>query len=99
MIKQNLTEVQVNITQISNSMIELINYFQRLFKAALTAIFFLCLLISLSNATVYYVDSELGSDLNTGTSAEQPWQTLVKINSTTFLPGDSILGLRYPARF
>jgi len=50
-----------------------------------------CFLIPLYNATVYYVDSDLGSDLNSGTSPGLAWQTLGKINGTTFLAGDSIL--------
>ncbi|WP_205328499.1 RICIN domain-containing protein [Glycomyces sp. YM15] len=40
--------------------------------------------------TTYYV-SATGSDANTGTSQEQPWRTLAKVNGTTFGPGDKIL--------
>jgi hypothetical protein len=40
---------------------------------------------------VYYVSSSAGSDNNSGTSAGAPWQTLTKINSTTFAAGDRIL--------
>jgi hypothetical protein len=47
--------------------------------------------IPVSNATVYYFDSEMGNDFNAGTSIDDAWQSLVKINSTTFVPGDSIL--------
>ncbi len=39
----------------------------------------------------YYVSSSEGSDDNEGTSANQPWKTLQKVNSTTFSPGDTIL--------
>jgi len=42
-------------------------------------------------ATTYYVDSVLGSDSSAGTSSSLPWQTLTKVNATTFSPGDSIL--------
>ena len=37
----------------------------------------------------YYVDATGGSDNNDGTGA--PWQTVAKVNATTFQPGDSIL--------
>ncbi len=39
----------------------------------------------------YYVDSKAGDDGNAGTSAEKAWQSLEKVNATTFLPGDAIL--------
>ena len=39
---------------------------------------------------VYYVSPD-GSDSNDGTSASSPWQTIDKINETTFEPGDMIL--------
>ncbi|CAN7288485.1 hypothetical protein LJR153_001439 [Paenibacillus sp. LjRoot153] len=44
-----------------------------------------------ANNTTYYVDSAGGSDSNDGLSTGAPWQTLTKVNSTTFLPGDKIL--------
>lgn len=40
-------------------------------------------------ATQYYV-SNSGSDSNNGTSAVTPWQTLAKVNSSTFNGGDTI---------
>ncbi|HEX2145982.1 MAG TPA: RICIN domain-containing protein [Glycomyces sp.] len=40
--------------------------------------------------TTYYV-SATGSDGNAGTSPDQPWRTLDKVNATTFGPGDEIL--------
>ncbi|OJU11284.1 MAG: hypothetical protein BGN88_14980, partial [Clostridiales bacterium 43-6] len=40
--------------------------------------------------TTYYVDSVLGSDNNSGTSPDTPWQTLDKVNATTFSPGETI---------
>ncbi|GLX70984.1 right-handed parallel beta-helix repeat-containing protein [Paenibacillus glycanilyticus] len=40
--------------------------------------------------TVYYVDSANGNDTNSGTSTGAPWQSLDKVNSITFQPGDSI---------
>ena len=42
-------------------------------------------------AETYYVDSAGGIDSNNGTSTSTPWQTLTKVNATTFAPGDSIL--------
>jgi autotransporter-associated beta strand protein len=39
---------------------------------------------------VYYV-SPTGSDSNSGTSASSPWQTLAKVDSTTFSPGSQVL--------
>jgi hypothetical protein len=41
-------------------------------------------------ATTYYVAAS-GSDTNSGTSGSSPWQTVAKVNASTFLPGDSIL--------
>ncbi len=37
------------------------------------------------------MDSAAGNDSNNGTSTSTPWQTLTKVNATTFAPGDSIL--------
>ncbi|GAA3399502.1 OmpL47-type beta-barrel domain-containing protein [Paenibacillus hodogayensis] len=45
----------------------------------------------LTTGTSYYVDASSGSDSNAGTSAGAAWQTLDKVNSTTFMPGDRIL--------
>jgi hypothetical protein len=58
-------------------------------------LFFLVLLVALvsgaiAQATDYYV-SPSGSDSNPGTSPEQAWATIDKVNLTTFVPGDSIL--------
>jgi Right handed beta helix region len=50
----------------------------------------LALAVSGSAAT-YYVDAAGGSDTNQGTSIRAPWQTLDKVNSTRFTPGDRIL--------
>ncbi|MGD0542191.1 MAG: hypothetical protein ABSB33_11790, partial [Tepidisphaeraceae bacterium] len=38
----------------------------------------------------YYV-SPTGSDINSGTSPGSPWQSLSKVDSTTFAPGSQIL--------
>ncbi|MGV8171743.1 MAG: LamG-like jellyroll fold domain-containing protein [Candidatus Woesearchaeota archaeon] len=42
------------------------------------------------NGTTYYI-STTGNDYNSGTSESAPWQTLTKVNSMTFNPGDTIL--------
>ncbi len=42
------------------------------------------------NATIYYVSTS-GNDSNSGTSSDKPWQTLAKVNSFSFKPGDQIL--------
>lgn len=41
--------------------------------------------------TTYYVDSQNGSDANSGTSQNEPWKSLNKVSETTFQPGDQIL--------
>ncbi|MBD2846995.1 right-handed parallel beta-helix repeat-containing protein [Paenibacillus sp. IB182496] len=41
--------------------------------------------------TTYYVDDTGGDDANAGTSAGAAWQTLAKVNSVVFQPGDAIL--------
>lgn len=46
---------------------------------------------SLALAATYYVDAVAGSDSAAGTSTTTAWQTLAKVNSTTFNAGDSIL--------
>ncbi len=44
-----------------------------------------------AQGTTYYVDALAGSDSNSGTSSAQPWQTLAKVDATTFQPGDQVL--------
>lgn len=39
----------------------------------------------------YYVDARAGDDANIGTNPQMAWKTLIKLNATTFQPGDSIL--------
>lgn len=43
-----------------------------------------------ANGTIYYVDAENGNDSNTGTSKEQSWKTLEKVNANEFQPGDQV---------
>ncbi len=42
------------------------------------------------SATTYYVDCN-GGDSNNGTSTSTPWQTISRVNKSSFLPGDSVL--------
>lgn len=44
-----------------------------------------------SMAATYYMDAASGNDANNGKATNAAWQTLAKINSTTFQPGDGIL--------
>lgn len=58
----------------------------------LTAFFALLLgSAAVLSAATYYVDSAAGSDGNTGTTSATAWQTLTKVNATTFVAGDSVL--------
>lgn len=41
--------------------------------------------------TTYYVSSSSGSDSNDGCSSSTPWQSLTKVNGTTFSAGNQIL--------
>ena len=43
-----------------------------------------------TDAQVYYVSSSQGSDLNDGLSIQSPFQSIEKLNSMQFNPGDSI---------
>jgi len=45
-------------------------------------------------ATDYYVDSVKGKDSNSGTSEKEAWQSLLKVNSMKYNPGDKILFCR-----
>ena len=44
-----------------------------------------------TNATSFFVSSTLGSDTNNGLSSQTPIQTIEKLNTFNFNPGDSIL--------
>ena len=45
-------------------------------------------------ATVYFVDSQNGSDQANGTVESQAWQSLEKVNTTEFKPGDVVRFIR-----
>src|SRR5688572_7562304 len=42
-------------------------------------------------ATTYYVDSRDGHDARSGTTRDQSWRSLERVNRTTFAPGDQVL--------
>jgi len=44
-----------------------------------------------ADAATYYIDAVGGSDSAAGTNTTAAWQTLAKVNATTFLAGDQIL--------
>lgn len=43
-----------------------------------------------AHGTTYYV-SNSGNDSNSGTSPSDPWKTIARVNSQSFVPGDTIL--------
>ncbi|MBT2549470.1 hypothetical protein [Arthrobacter sp. ISL-65] len=64
--------------------------------AALAAVLLAVLLVGCvskpapSTPTTHYYVSAAGSDTNSGTSPDSPWQSLKKVNETAFNPGDSL---------
>ena len=44
-----------------------------------------------AGATTYYIDSESGSDKNTGKSKAKAWRTIARANRATLAPGDRVL--------
>lgn len=58
----------------------------------LKAMFLLFMLTSttISSAEIYYVDSKKGNDSNNGTSISSAWNSIAKVNSRNFKPGDNI---------
>ncbi len=57
-----------------------------------TILFFLNCRLSTHRSTGpdYYIDSISGSDDNSGSSENSPWQTIEKVSSMTFQPGNNI---------
>ena len=47
--------------------------------------------ISAATPRTFYVNCSSGNDNNAGTSTSSPWRTLVKANTVSLLPGDSLL--------
>lgn len=46
---------------------------------------------ALSMAAVYHIDDRAGDDSRSGTSPEQAWRSLEKVNATALKPGDQVL--------
>lgn len=44
-----------------------------------------------AQSQIYYVDAVAGLDSNAGTSPDQAWQTVTKVNAAAFQPGDTVL--------
>lgn len=47
--------------------------------------------ISYANDTSYYIDATTGSDIADGLTPATAWQTLARVNSGAYLPGDQLL--------
>ncbi len=47
--------------------------------------------LQVAHGETYHIDSISGDDGNDGTKPSAPWQTLEKVNSMLFRPGDTIL--------
>lgn len=60
------------------------------FIRALVSLIFSCMVITYVPAATYYI-SNSGNNSNSGTSTSSAWQTISKVNSWTFSPGDQIL--------
>ena len=67
----------------------LINIFFLSKKTTLAILFVLFAMID-SEAQVYYVSSSQGNDLNDGLSIQTPFQSIDKLNTMQFSPGDTI---------
>ena len=68
--------------------------FKMINKAAILALTFLGVVLSWQSVladTVYYVDGLSGHDSNAGTSRNNPWRSLTKLQGIEFKPGDKIL--------
>ena len=50
-----------------------------------------CVFFLHCSASTYYISSSNGNDNNNGLSTQSPFQSIDKLNSLTFFPGDSIL--------
>jgi hypothetical protein len=54
-------------------------------------LFILLVIPAILTAETFYVDPGTGNDINSGLSRVKAWQTLNKVNSYSFSPGDTIL--------
>jgi len=60
----------------------------RILKSLIFVLMIACPLVS--TATIYYVDSKKGNDSNNGTSIFSTWNSVAKVNSQSYKPGDNI---------
>ena len=60
-------------------------------KAFAIALTLLTLILPPVYSATYFVDSRSGKDTNSGSSPAVAWSTLTRVNTTKFLPGDTIL--------
>ena len=65
--------------------------FSRVFFVFCACILFIRPLVGEVEAATYYVDSAGGNDGNSGTNPNAAWQTLNKVDGTTFSAGDKVL--------
>lgn len=66
--------------------------------AATLLLIFILLNSRLEAQNAYYLDSKLGNDRNSGMNPATAWKTISKVNTHTFIPGDTLLikaGTRY----
>ncbi len=61
-----------------------------LFSKKITLVILSIFILISTKAQVYYVSSSQGNDLNDGLSIQSPFQSIEKLNSMHFNPGDSI---------
>src|SRR3989344_7825301 len=57
----------------------------------IVSLLFIFGLSSRTFAATYYIDATTGNDSNDGLSQSTPWKTVLKVNNSTFQPGDYIL--------
>ena len=61
-----------------------------IFIAMVVLFFGLFSFVAQAKAATYYVDAENGNDSNAGTSEGSAWETISKVNGSSFSPGDNI---------
>ena len=65
-------------------------HFKNIIKVHLFFMFVLIISINSLSQNIYYVNSIIGNDTNSGLSISNPWQTINKVNSITLYPGDEV---------
>jgi hypothetical protein len=80
------TKINKNMLKISNR-----NLFRLILMFSIFLGSFLFFGSGKASAATYYTDDTNGSDSNLGTDSDHPWQTIDKVNNSSFDPGDNIL--------